>query len=90
MQEGGSAGSWLGVRAYSEFGWAGIAGLTTLASAAALTRHLAHRRSAARPAAARPAAARPAAARPAAARQAGEAGSGTGTGTAGADRVSCR
>jgi predicted MFS family arabinose efflux permease len=49
---GGSAGSWLGVRAYSEFGWGGIAGLTVLASAAALTRHLAHRRSAARPAAA--------------------------------------
>jgi hypothetical protein len=36
----------LGVRAYSEFGWGGIAGLTALASAAALTRHLAHRRSA--------------------------------------------
>ena len=52
---GGSAGSWLGVRAYSEFGWAGIAGLTTLASAAALTRHLAHRRSAARRRPARPA-----------------------------------
>jgi predicted MFS family arabinose efflux permease len=43
---GGSAGSWLGVRAYSEFGWGGIAGLTALASAAALTRHLAHRRTA--------------------------------------------
>ncbi len=43
---GGSAGSWVGVRAYSEFGWGGIAGLTALASAAALTRHLAHRRSA--------------------------------------------
>jgi hypothetical protein len=43
---GGSVGSWLGVRAYSEFGWGGIAGLTALASAAALTRHLAHRRSA--------------------------------------------
>lgn len=42
---GGSAGSWLGVRAYSEFGWGGIAGLTALASATALTRHLAHRRS---------------------------------------------
>jgi predicted MFS family arabinose efflux permease len=52
---GGSAGSWLGVRAYSEFGWAGIAGLTALASAAALTRHLAHRRSAGRPAATQPA-----------------------------------
>ena len=33
---GGSAGSWLGVRAYSEFGWPGIAGLTPLASATAL------------------------------------------------------
>jgi hypothetical protein len=43
---GGSADSWIGVRAYSEFGWGGIAGLTALASAAALTRHLAHRRSA--------------------------------------------
>ena len=43
---GGSAGSWIGVRAYSEFGWGGIAGLTALASAAALARHLAHRRSA--------------------------------------------
>ena len=43
---GGSVGSWIGVRAYSEFGWGGIAGLTALASAAALTRHLLHRRSA--------------------------------------------
>ena len=42
---GGSVGSWLGVRAYSEFGWGGIAGLTALASAGALARHLAHRRS---------------------------------------------
>jgi hypothetical protein len=42
---GGSVGSWLGVRAYSEFGWGGIAGLTALAAATALTRHLAHRRS---------------------------------------------
>ena len=48
---GGAAGSWLGVRAYSEFGWGGIAGLTALASAVALTRHLVHRRSAGRPAA---------------------------------------
>ena len=48
---GGSAGSWLGVRAYIEFGWSGIAGLTALASAAALTRHLAHRRSTAQTAA---------------------------------------
>jgi predicted MFS family arabinose efflux permease len=48
---GGSLGSWLGVRAYSEFGWSGIAGLTALGAAAALTRHLAHRRSAGPPAA---------------------------------------
>jgi len=51
---GGSAGSWVGVRAYSEFGWGGIAGLTALASAAALTRHLAHRRSAGAAPASRP------------------------------------
>jgi predicted MFS family arabinose efflux permease len=51
---GGSAGSWIGVRAYSEFGWGGIAGLTALASAAALTRHLAHRRSASTAPAAQP------------------------------------
>ena len=51
---GGSAGSWLGVRAYSEFGWAGIAGLTALASSAALGRHLAHRRTAAAAAPASP------------------------------------
>ena len=51
---GGSAGSWLGVRAFGEFGWGGIAGLTALASAAALTRHLAHRRSAAAAPASRP------------------------------------
>jgi hypothetical protein len=44
---GGSFGSWLGVRAYTGFGWGGIAGLTALASAAALTRHLLHRRPAA-------------------------------------------
>jgi predicted MFS family arabinose efflux permease len=44
---GGSFGSWLGVRAYTGLGWGGIAGLTALASAAALTRHLLHRRSAA-------------------------------------------
>ena len=48
---GGSLGSWLGVRAYSEFGWSGIAGLTALGAAAALARHLAHRRSAGPPAA---------------------------------------
>ena len=70
---GGSVGSWLGVRAYSEFGWSGIAGLTALASAAALTRHLAHRRSAARTAAAQTA------------HQTGRAAAGTDP----ADRVSC-
>jgi predicted MFS family arabinose efflux permease len=52
---GGSVGSWLGVRAYTGFGWGGIAGLTALASAAALTRHLLHRRSAAMAPAAAPA-----------------------------------
>ncbi len=51
---GGSAGSWLGVRAFGEFGWGGLAGLTALASAGALTRHLAHRRSAAAAAAGQP------------------------------------
>ena len=81
---GGSAGSWLGVRAYSEFGWAGIAGLTTLASAAALTRHLAHRRSA-RPAGTRPAApGRPAPSRRPRPRRA------PAPGRRAADRVSCR
>jgi predicted MFS family arabinose efflux permease len=91
---GGSAGSWLGVRAYSEFGWGGIAGLTALASAAALTRHLAHRRSAARPAAAQMAAAQMAAAQTAvtqtaAVRTAHETGSADPAGTDPADRVSC-
>jgi predicted MFS family arabinose efflux permease len=81
---GGSAGSWLGVRAYSEFGWGGIAGLTVLASAAALTRHLAHRRSAARPAAAQMAAARTAATQ-----TARETGRVDAAGTDPADRVSC-
>jgi hypothetical protein len=81
---GGSAGSWLGVRAYSEFGWGGIAGLTVLASAAALTRHLAHRRSAARPAAAQMAAARTAVTQ-----TARETGRVDAAGTDPADRVSC-
>jgi predicted MFS family arabinose efflux permease len=81
---GGSAGSWLGVRAYSEFGWGGIAGLTVLASAAALTRHMAHRRSAARPAAAQMAAARTAATQ-----TARETGRVDAAGTDPAERVSC-
>jgi predicted MFS family arabinose efflux permease len=37
---GGSAGSWLGVRAYTALGWAGIGGLVALAAAVALIRHL--------------------------------------------------
>ncbi len=60
---GGSAGSWIGVRAYTQFGWGGIAGLTALASAAALTRHLLHRRSAGQ-AARLPVSSRPAPRRP--------------------------
>jgi hypothetical protein len=78
---GGSAGSWLGVRAYSEFGWGGIAALTALASAAALTRHLMHRRSAVQTAAARPV--------PAASQTAAGTGRADAGGTDPADRVSC-
>ncbi|MFB9833443.1 MFS transporter [Actinoallomurus acaciae] len=37
---GGSAGSWLGVRAYTRFGWAGVCGLVALAAVLALGRHL--------------------------------------------------
>jgi predicted MFS family arabinose efflux permease len=37
---GGSAGSWLGVRAYTALGWLGIPGLIALAAAAALARHI--------------------------------------------------
>jgi predicted MFS family arabinose efflux permease len=37
---GGSAGSWLGVRAYTALGWLGIPGLIALAAAVALARHL--------------------------------------------------
>jgi hypothetical protein len=62
------------VRAYSEFGWGGIAGLTGLASAAALTRHLAHRRSAAWPGPTQPVR---------------ETGTAAAAGTDPADRVSC-
>jgi hypothetical protein len=41
---GGSAGSWLGVRAYTALGWGGIGGLVALAAAVALIRHLVYRR----------------------------------------------
>lgn len=78
---GGSAGSWLGVRAYSEFGWGGIAGLTALASATALTRHLMHRRSAAQTAAALLV--------PAASQTAAGTGRADAAGPDPADRVSC-
>jgi len=37
---GGSAGSWLGVKAYTTLGWPGIPGLIALAGAVALVRHL--------------------------------------------------
>ncbi|MDA3648938.1 MFS transporter [Saccharopolyspora indica] len=37
---GGSAGSWLGVRAFAHFGWPGVSGLVALLAGAALTRHL--------------------------------------------------
>ena len=85
---GGSAGSWLGVRAYSEFGWAGIAGLTALAAAAALTRHLAHRRAAGAGPASAPQPASTAPAGPAAA--AGPGGSApAGPDHPASDRVSC-
>jgi len=39
---GGSVGSWLGVRAYLAFGWAGVCGLVALAAGIALVRHVAH------------------------------------------------
>jgi predicted MFS family arabinose efflux permease len=42
---GGSAGSWLGVRAYLRFGWLGVCALAAVLVALALTRHLLHRRS---------------------------------------------
>ncbi|MCW3814952.1 MFS transporter [Micromonospora sp. DR5-3] len=38
---GGSAGSWLGVRAYAHLGWLGVCGLLALLAGVALTRHLA-------------------------------------------------
>jgi len=37
---GGSAGSWLGVRAYSAFGWNGVCGLVALLAVLALLRHV--------------------------------------------------
>ncbi|MDX6314152.1 MAG: hypothetical protein QOF44_3616, partial [Streptomyces sp.] len=52
---GGSAGSWLGVRAYDHLGWTGVTGLVALAAGLALVRHLLHRGSAAVVQAARPA-----------------------------------
>jgi cyanate permease len=39
---GGSVGSWLGVRAYVDFGWGGVCGLVTVFAAIALARHLLH------------------------------------------------
>jgi hypothetical protein len=41
---GASAGSWLGIRAYTALGWIGIPPLVALAAALALGRHLTHRR----------------------------------------------
>lgn len=53
---GGSAGSWLGVRAYERFGWAGVCGLVAALAAAVLARHVL-RRPARSPAPASPSAA---------------------------------
>ncbi|MGJ5749435.1 putative MFS family arabinose efflux permease [Streptomyces puniciscabiei] len=39
---GGSAGSWLGIRAYDRLGWPGVTGLVALSAVIALTRHLTH------------------------------------------------
>jgi predicted MFS family arabinose efflux permease len=52
---GGSAGSWLGVRAYSAFGWSGVCGLVVLLSLLALVRHALRGRTATAPAAEAPA-----------------------------------
>ncbi|MEV6805537.1 MFS transporter [Streptomyces sp. NPDC051132] len=49
---GGSAGSWLGVRAYGRFGWPGVATLVALGAVLALARHLTRPRASAAPAAA--------------------------------------
>jgi len=40
---GGSAGSWLGVRAYTQWGWNGVCGLIAVLATAALARHLLRR-----------------------------------------------
>ncbi|WP_433154432.1 MFS transporter [Actinomadura nitritigenes] len=40
---GGSAGSWLGVRAYERFGWAGVCGLVAALAALVLARHILRR-----------------------------------------------
>lgn len=37
---GGSVGSWVGVRAYSAFGWNGVCGLIAICAGLALVRHL--------------------------------------------------
>jgi predicted MFS family arabinose efflux permease len=37
---GGAMGSWLGVRAYVQFGWRGVCGLVALMASVALARHL--------------------------------------------------
>jgi predicted MFS family arabinose efflux permease len=47
---GGSAGSWLGVRAYTTLGWLGVPCLVALAGAVALVRHLLYRTLPGRPA----------------------------------------
>jgi predicted MFS family arabinose efflux permease len=39
---GGSIGSWLGVRAYVDFGWGGVCELIAMLAAIALARHLLH------------------------------------------------
>ncbi len=41
---GGSAGSWLGARAYAELGWTGVCGLVVFGAVLGLTRHLMHRK----------------------------------------------
>ncbi|MFF1560507.1 MFS transporter [Streptomyces sp. NPDC058279] len=41
---GGTAGSWLGVRAYTAFGWPAVCALIALPASVALTRHLTPRR----------------------------------------------
>ncbi|MET7480656.1 hypothetical protein ABZT17_40860 [Streptomyces sp. NPDC005648] len=44
---GGSAGSWLGVRAHSAFGWNGVCGLVVLLAGLAPLRHVLRSREAA-------------------------------------------